>query len=235
LTRAAAPDVHWRLVGARPCLDFVNTVAGRVAPRDGRAADFAYRVTREDIPDYESLLRWSVFASLVEPSESERLRDQARRSAPATARALRRAIGLREAIYRIGKALVEDWPLRSADLRTLDREVREARRRQRLVAGRRRLDSHWIRDVPRLDRMLWPVALSAAELFGSDDVKRLKQCAGASCGWLFVDTTRNHSRQWCEMADCGNLAKVRRFRQRQRRGRAGRRGVARAQRALPTR
>lgn len=60
MTRAAGPDVHWRLVGARPCLDFVNTVAGRVASRDGRTPGFAYRVTREDIPDYESLLRWSV-------------------------------------------------------------------------------------------------------------------------------------------------------------------------------
>ena len=65
--------------------------------------------------------------------------------------------------------------------------------------------------------MLWPIALSAASVFGSDEVSRLKQCGGASCGWLFLDTTRNHSRQWCRMADCGNVAKVRRFRRRQRR------------------
>lgn len=225
MEEAYQPDAHWRLVGARPCLDFVNTVGGRVSSPDGAKAspDFADQITRDDLPGYENLLRWSVFASLIEPSEADRLRDQARRSAPAAKRVLRRAHRLREALYRIGKALVEDWPPPSADLHILDREVREARQRQRLVARRRRLASDWVLDTPHLDRMLWPVALSAAAFFGSDDVDQLKQCGGTACGWLFVDTTRNHSRQWCEMADCGNLAKVRRFRQRQRRRQARRR------------
>lgn len=222
MAASAQPDANWRLVGARSCLDFVNTVGGRVSSPDGARA-FADRITRDDLPDYESLLRWSEFASLLEPSEADRLRDQARRSAPAARRVLRRALRLREALYRIGKALVEDWPAPGADLRILDREVRAARQRQRLVARRRRLETEWIRDPPRLDRMLWPVALSAATLFGSDDVGQLKQCGGTACGWLFLDTTRNHSRQWCQMADCGNLAKVRRFRERRRRRSARRR------------
>jgi predicted RNA-binding Zn ribbon-like protein len=221
---AGPPDANWRLVGMRPCLDFVNTVGGRVSSPERKRGrpDFADHITRDDIPDYESLLRWSAFASLLEPSETEPLRDQARRSVPAAKRLLQRARRLREAIYRIGKALVEDWPPLSADLRTLDREVREARRHQRLVAGKRGLETGWVEDTKHLDRMLWPVALSAAALFGSDDVDQLKQCGGVACGWLFFDTTRNHSRQWCDMADCGNLAKVRRFRQRQRHPRSQR-------------
>jgi len=221
----AEPDANWRLVGMRPCLDFVNTVGGRVSsPGRARASlDFADHITRDDMPDYASLLRWSAFASLIESSETHRLRDCAQRSAPAARRVLRRALRLREAIYRIGTALVEDRTPRTADLGILDREVREARRRQRLVARRRRLGTNWILDPPRLDRMLWPVALDAAMLFGSDNVDQLKQCGGTACGWLFLDTTRNHSRQWCRMADCGNLAKVRRFRERHRRRRARRR------------
>jgi predicted RNA-binding Zn ribbon-like protein len=220
---AVQPDAKWRLVGARPCLDFVNTVGGRVssAGRARATLDFADRIIRDNLPDYESLVRWSAYASLIGPSESDRLRDQARRSGSAAKRVLRRALRLREALYRIGKALVEDWTPPSDDLEVLDREVREARQRLRLVARKRRLAADWIQDPPRLDRMLWPVALSAETLFGSDDVEQLKQCGGAACGWLFVDTTRNHSRQWCEMADCGNLAKVRRFRQRQRRAKRG--------------
>jgi predicted RNA-binding Zn ribbon-like protein len=215
--KADRPDVHWRRVGMRPCLDFVNTVGGRVSAPGARATqDFADRITRDDLPDYETLLRWSVFASLIDAPERDRLQERARRSAPAAQRVLRRARRLREALYRIGKALLEGWPPTAADLAVLDREVREARRRQRLVARGRRLEPEWMQDPPRLDRMLWPLALSAAAVFGSDDVGRLKQCGGTSCGWLFLDTTRNHSRQWCEMADCGNLAKVRRFRQRNR-------------------
>jgi len=214
---AVQPDARWRLVGARPCLDFVNTVGGR---------DVGDRIRRDDIPDYESLLRWSAFASLVEPSEMDRLRERARRSAPAARRVLRRAVRFREAIYRVGKALVVGQPPREAELRILDRELREARRHQRLVARRRRLESDWIQDPRRLDRVLWPIALSAAAVFGSDEVDQLKQCGGTSCAWLFLDTTRNHSRQWCRMADCGNAAKVRRFRKRQRRKRAHAKAVA---------
>ncbi|HET8645661.1 MAG TPA: ABATE domain-containing protein [Vicinamibacteria bacterium] len=213
----AAPDGHWRLVGMRPCLDFVNTVGGRVpSAGPGTDHDFADQVTRDDLPDYDSLLRWSGFASLLDASGRQRLRERARRSPAAAGKVLARALRMREALYRIGKALVERWPPPAGDLAVLDLEVREARRHQRLVARGGRVEPEWAADPARLDRMLWPLALSAADLYGSGDVSRLKQCRGARCGWLFLDTTRNHSRQWCEMSDCGNLDKVRRFRQRQR-------------------
>ncbi|WP_257985183.1 CGNR zinc finger domain-containing protein [Bacillus sp. T33-2] len=44
----------------------------------------------------------------------------------------------------------------------------------------------------------------------SDEKKKLKACAGGECGWLFVDTSRNKSRRWCSMEDCGNRAKAKR-------------------------
>jgi predicted RNA-binding Zn ribbon-like protein len=205
------PDTRWRLIGARPCLDFVNTVGGR---------DEGDRIRRDDIPDYDSLLRWSAFASILGPSEVGRLRERARHARPGARRVLRRAVRFREALYRIGKALIEEETPKAGELRILDRELREARQHQRLVARRRWIESDWIPDSKRLDRVLWPIALSAASVFGSDEVGRLKRCGGSSCGWLFLDTTRNHSRQWCRMADCGNVAKVRRFRKRHRRVRA---------------
>ena len=217
VTTQGQPDARWRLIGARPCLDFVNTVGGR---------DEGGRIRRDDIPDYDSLLRWSTFASIVGPSEADRLRDRARHARPGARRVLRRAVRFREALYRIGKALIESEPPEESELRILDRELREARQHQRLVARRRRLESDWIPEPKRLDRVLWPIALSAASVFGSDEVGQLKQCGGTSCGWLFLDTTRNHSRQWCRMADCGNVAKVRRFRKRHRRMRARAKSVS---------
>jgi len=38
----------------------------------------------------------------------------------------------------------------------------------------------------------------------------LKICGNPDCGWLFLDRTRNQSRIWCDMAACGNRAKVNR-------------------------
>ena len=48
------------------------------------------------------------------------------------------------------------------------------------------------------------------------DWPRLKACAAPDCTWAFVDGSRNSSRRWCEMSECGNRAKNRQWRQRQR-------------------
>jgi predicted RNA-binding Zn ribbon-like protein len=39
---------------------------------------------------------------------------------------------------------------------------------------------------------------------------RLRRCDDQGCGWLFLDTTRNHSRRWCSSRDCGNRDRARR-------------------------
>jgi predicted RNA-binding Zn ribbon-like protein len=48
----------------------------------------------------------------------------------------------------------------------------------------------------------------------------VRECESDTCAWLFLDRTRNHSRRWCDMGDCGNRAKARRFRERRARYRA---------------
>jgi predicted RNA-binding Zn ribbon-like protein len=43
---------------------------------------------------------------------------------------------------------------------------------------------------------------------------RLKACPADDCQWAFFDSTRNHSRTWCSMEECGNREKTRRYRRR---------------------
>jgi predicted RNA-binding Zn ribbon-like protein len=45
---------------------------------------------------------------------------------------------------------------------------------------------------------------------------RLKACPADACGWAFYDRSRNRSRTWCTMSVCGNRAKARSYRARQR-------------------
>ena len=65
-----------------------------------------------------------------------------------------------------------------------------------------------------MDFVLYPIIKSAADFLVSSDLKRLKQCADDFCGWLFMDKSRNYSRRWCSMKDCGNRAKAHRHYQR---------------------
>jgi predicted RNA-binding Zn ribbon-like protein len=70
----------------------------------------------------------------------------------------------------------------------------------------------WPPAIPPLERASQEIVRSTANLLTSPDLTRVRQCAGEACSWLFVDTSRNGMRRWCDMKMCGNRAKVRRFR-----------------------
>lgn len=201
---------RWKLIAGRPCLDFINTVGARVPGGEG-AADVL--VQREMLESYDDLLRWAGFASLLTGRELSPLRKLAAEDPRRAAAIHARAVAFREALYRIGAALADGGQPTAGDVSWLDQEWHEARDAQRLAARSGGLTVAWREEV-RLDRLLWPLALDAFELFTGDRLDRLKQCPAEDCGWLFLDTSRNGSRQWCDMKDCGNLAKVRRFRER---------------------
>ena len=67
----------------------------------------------------------------------------------------------------------------------------------------------WEVDKDALDWPLYPIARSAATLLTSPERARVGECADdRGCGYLFLDTSRNRSRRWCSMEDCGNRAKA---------------------------
>jgi predicted RNA-binding Zn ribbon-like protein len=56
------------------------------------------------------------------------------------------------------------------------------------------------------------------EAIASGHTDRFRICANDGCRWVFEDSSRAGRRRWCDMSTCGNRAKVRRFRSRQREG-----------------
>jgi predicted RNA-binding Zn ribbon-like protein len=129
-----------------------------------------------------------------------------------SATVLRRAITVREAMYRSFKGAIAGWPPRPNDLTALNRELQIARAHEQLIPSPQGIVLEYSDAASALDSVLWPVVCSAVELLTSSRVERIGQCPGDECGWLFLDTSRAGRRQWCDMKDCGNVAKVRRFR-----------------------
>jgi predicted RNA-binding Zn ribbon-like protein len=80
----------------------------------------------------------------------------------------------------------------------------------------RTLPLTWSIDVTTLDDVVHVLALEVAGLLRRPDLSLLRRCDGEGCGWLFLDTTRNHSRRWCLPQDCGNRARVRAYVERHR-------------------
>ncbi len=197
-------EQRFALLGGELCLDFANTA-------DWHASDAPVEL----LIDYDALLAWSRATEILDERRAEWLAGEAARRPEEAAAMLRRAITLREAIYRLFARLAAGDTPGPDDLATINAELAAALP-HRQVAHDDGPRFSWVWEDGGLGCPLWPVVLSAAALLTSDDLGRVRQCAGHPCGWLFVDTSRNHSRRWCSMGSCGNRAKARRHYQRAR-------------------
>jgi predicted RNA-binding Zn ribbon-like protein len=198
-----ASAANMELLGGRLSLDFANTV-------DWHASQQPI----EFLTSYSELVAWSVHASILTQGQGEQLRQEAA-AHPADAEAvLRRAISLREAIYRVFSATSHGLRPKESDLAVFNEELARLLAKSRLSWLEDDLGWQWAGQERALDRMLWAVVRDAADLLTSGELDRVGQCADHRCGWLFLDTSRNRSRRWCSMAYCGNRAKARRHYQR---------------------
>ena len=211
----ASAAAEMKLVGGRLCLDFINTVDGR--KRESRSVK---SVVGDKLVEYSDLVEWSRHSGIVTPTEAERLIQASKRNAREAKDVLDRAVALREALYRIFKAIIAGRRPQTVDLEIVNDELLGARAHERLTHKANEFTWEWVSNEAALDRMLWSIAQSAAELLTAGDLSRLRECVGEDCGWVFEDTSRNRSRQWCDMQDCGNVAKVRRYRTRVRSGKS---------------
>ena len=200
-------DLH----GGRLCLDFANTAVWRLSPQP-----------EETLLDYAALLAWSRRAGGLDGPEVESLQTAAAARPDEAAAVLARAIELREAINLVFVAATLGRSPRAADLAVLNAALAEAMAHATVRTDPVGFVWDWSANAdagssgPNLARPLWPIARSAAELLVGPERARVKRCPGTKCGWLFLDTSKNASRRWCDMAVCGNRARVRAFAARKR-------------------
>jgi predicted RNA-binding Zn ribbon-like protein len=190
----------FELTGGLLCLDFTNTVEDRPEAHP-----------RELLNSYSDLVSWGQQAHVLAGQEAQRLLEEAARHPAEASRVLQRAVAIREVIYRIFKAVAEDALPGEDDLVSLSAAVADAQTYARIVPKAGGFTWDWAGNAGDLDRMLWPVVRSAADLLTSDELDDVRICASDACNWLFLDTSKNHSRRWCDMKSCGNRAKARRF------------------------
>lgn len=194
----------FKLVGGALCLDFVNTVGNWHDP-GGR---------REYLTSYGALVAWALRADIVDEEDAAALRNAAARDPNTATRVLDEARTLRGALHAVLLAAGHGGHADTADLATVNDAMSRYLAESRLVPDAGRYRVAWGGHPAALHRVLWPVVRSAVEVLTEADPARLRECEGESCGWLFLDTSRAGRRRWCDMADCGNVAKVRRYRKR---------------------
>jgi predicted RNA-binding Zn ribbon-like protein len=182
------------LVGGRLCLDYTKTLR-----------------RREYLISYQELVAWGKHVHILTAAEAQTLLQMAACFPDSAAAALDRAITLRETIYRVFSTVVDGQRPESVDLVAMNATLKEALSRLQVSPAASGFGWTWVVEKDDLDRILWPVAHSAAELLTSNDLGRVRQCARQGCDWLFVDLSKNHSRRWCSMNMCGSRVKSRRY------------------------
>jgi predicted RNA-binding Zn ribbon-like protein len=191
--------MKFEFVAGNLALDFVNTVHnhGSSDPQD-------------DLQTYEDLMDWSRQAGLLR----ERKRRELQSKKPAQEKLeFAGTMKLREAVYAIFFNRARGQRVPREALQRLNWHLKHVMTGATLQSAGKQFALAWEAAVP-LQRVRGEITGSAVSLLTSERLDRVRQCAGERCTWLFLDTSRNGLRRWCNMQACGNRAKVRSFRQR---------------------
>lgn len=181
------------------CLDFTHTV-------DSRPTEHP----REMLNSYSDLVAWGLYMHLLTEDRAQHLLEEAARHPAKSSEVFQRAIDLREVIYRVFYQIAEDSSPAETDLNTLNTMLADAMCHALIVPEADGFVWGWDSNERTLEQIFWPVVRSAADLLTSDELHTVRACASEDCRWLFLDTSKNRGRRWCDMKSCGNRAKARR-------------------------
>ena len=193
---------RFELVAGDAALDLVNTLDWRFRPSG----------TEELLPSYDELVRFVEASGLIGGKRAKRLRRGAEEKAGAAV--LRAVKALREALAEICYSTLDGREPKGAALAELHAAVRQAQAHRELAWREGKARWSWLDDDDPPEGPLWRLALVAVELVTSERFVLLRACGDPACRWLFLDTSKNHSRRWCDMKVCGNRMKARRFKAR---------------------
>ena len=192
-----------RLVGGHLALDLVNSVGGLVDPDPGS----------EFLRDYGHLLTWSRQAGSLGAETTAALARRAQRHTAEAGKAFDRALELRALADRVLRPVAAGQDPDAKDIAALKAIESTALARGELTPTNGGFDWRWT-DTRDLETPLWPLAHAVVDLLTEGRLERLRGCG--NCRWLFLDESRNGSRRWCSMEECGTQVKKRRYVERRR-------------------
>jgi predicted RNA-binding Zn ribbon-like protein len=197
-------------MGGNPALDFVDTVGGMLG-EEPQPED-------ELLREYEDLVVLGLKTRTLSERSAQRLRRRARERPDEAERVLADARAKRALIDAAFRPISEGDEPPAPVLAELRDFGAEALTHCELAPASDGFGCAW-EHCEELDAPLWPIAHAALELLTDGPLDRIKTCG--RCRWLFIDTTKNHSRRWCSTEGCGTDEKKERYVARRRARRAG--------------
>jgi predicted RNA-binding Zn ribbon-like protein len=196
----------FNLNAGRLVLNFTNTVEERPGYNTSSPA-----TPIELLDSPELFISWCEESSAVHRESLSRLKDEWRKNAREAEQGLKRFLALREGLFAFFWSRIHRGTFRESDIEFINSELCKLPSRVLARGAKSRLGLKWRDDGDPEALLIATLVSDAAELAVSDNLERIRVCAATDCGWLFLDTSKNGRRRWCDMADCGNREKQRRF------------------------
>lgn len=201
----SATGPEFVFLGEHPALDFANTY---YAPH-GELED--------QLRSWPDLLSWLRQANLGHGTAFEMNKAEAKA-------ALDAVVALRAAWAKQVMGILAGKPVSREFLRMLNAALEKDSFSDAVAASDGETPFVLVRSASELrgvELVLAVLARQIADFLTNCNHEYLRQCAGHGCVLFFYDTTKNHRRQWCSAAACGNRHKVAAFRERQARRKEG--------------
>jgi predicted RNA-binding Zn ribbon-like protein len=192
--------IPFELVAGHVALDLVNTLDNR----------FLESGPEELLASYDDLLRFASQSELLTEGQTKKLR-RLQASQGERAKVLQQVKELREAMAAVAYAQLDGRDLPAPALVTLEKSFKQADSHRHLAADHLQVAWNWRGLDGQVVAPLWLLAQTTADFLLSDGPSQLRGCASDNCRWLFIDTSKNHTRRWCDMKVCGNRMKARRY------------------------
>jgi len=190
-----SPEIAFLFLGNQPILDFINT-----------------RLVLEGMPvdlmgTFSDLLAWFVKAGLMSAEDGTRVKRQWEGTTEAK-QVLDQAKAFRDQVREVVERIVAGQPVSLADIEVINKKLRYHQGYSQLILRGEKLSRTFQTESNDPGYLLGLLADATANLLSSGDFQRIKKCQNPACVLLFLDTTKNHARVWCNMATCGNQSKV---------------------------
>ncbi len=191
----------YKVIGGALCFDFSNTISYRNRPKP-----------HEWLDTIENFEAWCQIVKVLNSSEAELLRKEMDQNIDKASTKITFLKEFRDVIYRLFSSIVDNESPKNEDLKFLNELTKQRIGRREIKFDDGRFIFSHDNSLSFFERVVHEIYNATIHGLTQMDIKRIKKCT--SCEWLFYDTSKNLSRKWCVMEDCGNRDKVNRFNKR---------------------
>jgi predicted RNA-binding Zn ribbon-like protein len=184
--------------GGCVCFNFVNTVHSRV-----EEDKYDY------LNSYDDLIEWMKKIKLLPAEKLKDLKKLAAWDNKAAEKALIKIKKQRELLYNFFSPVIHNMGPEDTVVKSINKTLSDSLsalsfnyKNGKLKLELNNSSSDFYEPLKIIYKDVFDIIIAIPQ-------NRLKECK--ACGWLFLDKSKNNSRTWCSMQNCGSLEKAKRY------------------------